>query len=882
MGQKTIVTYCFLILSLAISNFVFGQQVKPIQNALDKDDFDKALKKISKNLKKDSLDAGSYYLYSMYYVHPKNYQNYHLDSAYKYVLKAIESYEKRDGKYRYQLAEDGIRTNEIQFQKNFIDSSAYNIADSVGLLDSYQYFLDHYKSEQYTPLATAKRDSLAYLAAERQDTYQAYYDFISKYPASEQYLKAKKQYNDLLYKVKTERDDLQSLENFINEYPESPYHKEAQLRLFNIYTADNEIATYEQFINKYPNNVYVERAWHWIWYLQTDKVNFLKIYPQFPYKSFVYNALKADTASYFPFYDDATVSYGYMDRFGHEIIPAGFKEIPEDYLCEGVQKDFIVGYKNKKAGAVNLLGQQIVSFDFQEITEFTSGVLQTKKNGRFGLVHKTGFEIVSPIYRKLVPLGNRFIKYEENNKWGLLSYSGRIITQAVFEDILAIGENYIAFERNGNYSVHNKKSTLNGSLNYNFIYDDFELIDNKYLLLEQDNYYTLYDILEDKNLFEQTQEILETKEGWLVMSNNKYQIFNREGLATSPLLFEDVIQGQRAFGVKISNKWGVADAQGKLFLQPVYDTLFFVGNRGILLYEEDKKWGYFFSEELTDLSKYEQLTIQLTETLDKNAEQSQSAFVITKDRRGLFGVLNTSGKTIITNKFNKIDAVDGNLFIVERYGKKGIVNLEGKTLVPLKYEGIVRKENGFALLNNKKFGFYSPEKEATIDANYDMLLKPYGDTNSIFIAKKGSYGIIDVKSDVVVDFQFENLEYWTKDIALVKHQNKWKLYDLKNKYFIPEVFDTFERLKQDTNETIIVTYRSSGYGVLSSKHGRIIPEEYSSIENLGTKDRPLYFVERDVAQAGLYILLYIDEKGSVIKKQVLKEEDYYKIACPLN
>jgi len=881
LSQKTIIVFCFLIFNLAISSFAFGQKVKPIQNALDKNDFDKALKKIGKNLRKDSLDAGTYYLYSMYYVHPKNYQNYHLDSAYKYVLKALRIYEQRDGKYRYQLAEDGIRVNEIQFQKNFIDSTAYNIADSLGELESYQYFLNNYRSESYTPLATAKRDSLAYLLAKKQDTYQAYFKFISRYPSSAQYQEAKKKYHDLLYKVKTERDDLASLESFISKYPESPYYERAQLRLFNIYTSDNEIPTYEKFISRYPNNVYTERAWHWIWYLQQEKENFLKIYPQFPDKNFVYNSLKSDTASYYPFYDDERAFYGYMDRFGNEIIPAGFKDIPEDYLCEGVVKDFIIGYKNKKAGAVNLLGQQIVPFDFQEISEFTSGVLKTKKNGRYGLVHKTGFEIVPAIYNSLTPLRNRLIKYSVN-KSGLLSYSGRVITQSKFDDILAIGENFVAFEQQGKFSIHSKESVLQETANYEFIYDDFELIDDRFLLLEQNNQYKLYDIVENKNLFERAQDILETDNGWLVMTNGKFQIFNKDGFATSPLLFEEVIQNQRAFGVKTSGKWGVADAQGKLFLQPVYDTLFFVGNKGILLYEADKKWGYFFTDELTDLSKYDQLNIQLVEYKDENNVSREKAFVVTKDRRGFLGVLDTSGKTIISNRYNKINAVNSNLLIIERYGKKGIINVEGKSVVGLKYEGIVSKENGFALLSNKKFGLYSPIKDAIIDADYDMLLQPYGETDSIFIAKKGAYGLIDVNSQVLVDFQFEDLEYWTDEVALVKHQSKWKLYDLKNKYFIPEVFDTFERLKEEKEETIIMTYRSSGYGVLSSKYGRIIPEEYSNIFNMGSQDRPLYFVERDVAQAGLYILLYIDEKGNVIKKQVLKEEDYNKIACSDN
>jgi len=881
LDHKTFKKYCFLIICLSFSFTVLGQKVKPIQNALDKNDFEKALDKITKNLKKDSLDAGSYYLYSMFYIHPNNLAYYHLDSAYKYVLKSLETYEERDTKFRYDLAEDGIRKNEIQFQKNFVDSTAYHIADSVGNLGSYQYFIDKYQSMQYTPLAITKRDSLAFMLAERQNTYQAYYEFISKYPDSKQFIEARKKYHDLLYKVKTELDDIESLENFIAQFPESPYLNEAQLRLFNIYTIDNEIATYEKFIATYPENPFTERAWKWIWYLHKEKEGFLRIYPQFPDKAFIYNAQKSDTTAYFPFYDDEKGFYGYMDRFGNVIIPAGFEKIPTNYLCEGVKRDYIIGYKDNKVGAVNLLGQQIAPFGFQEITELINGVLLTKKNNRYGLVHKVGFEIAQPLYQKLTPLVNNMISYSKGDRKGLLSYSGRIITQAVFDDIMAVGQRFIAIENDSKYAVIDKSNLVQNNQKYDFVYDDFELIDNQFLLLEQDGLYSLYDIVNDKTLFNQAEDILETRDGWILKTKGKYQIFNKEGLTTSPLLFDDIIQNQRSFGVKVAGKWGVCDVQGKLFLQPVYDTLYFVSNRGILLYEGKKKYGYFYSENLTDLSKYSELTIELVDFTSENSLKQEQAFIITKDKRGQVGALDITGKIVINNKFSKINAVSDNLFIVERYKKKGVFNIEGKQEVAIKYAGIVQKEDNFALLNNKKFGLYIANQNKVIDATFDMLLKPYGNTGN-YIAKKGKYGIIDVDSKVLVDFQFDDLKFWTSAVALVKHQGKWKLYDLKNKYFIPEVFDTFDFIKQDEDEIIILTYRSSGYGVLSNKHGRIIPEEYSSIINMGTANNPLYFVERDVAQAGLYILLYIDARGEVVKKQVLKEEDYFKIACQDN
>jgi len=49
--------------------------------------------------------------------------------------------------------------------------------------------------------------------------------------------------------------------------------------------------------------------------------------------------------------------------------------------------------------------------------------------------------------------------------------------------------------------------------------------------------------------------------------------------------------------------------------------------------------------------------------------------------------------------------------------------------------------------------------------------------------------------------------------------------------------------------------------------------------NLGSGGQPLYLVERDVAQAGLHILLYIDKKGVVLRQQVLNEAEYQHMNC---
>ena len=86
-------------------------------------------------------------------------------------------------------------------------------------------------------------------------------------------------------------------------------------------------------------------------------------------------------------------------------------------------------------------------------------------------------------------------------------------------------------------------------------------------------------------------------------------------------------------------------------------------------------------------------------------------------------------------------------------------------------------------------------------------------------------------------------------------------------------------MKSNTDEIVIKTFKSTGYGLLSNKRGRIVADEYTGIINLGTIQKPIYFLEKTVAKSNLYITLYLNEKGEVIREQILDAENYEKIIC---
>ncbi|HZX74971.1 MAG TPA: hypothetical protein VFE57_11150, partial [Cyclobacteriaceae bacterium] len=71
-------------------------------------------------------------------------------------------------------------------------------------------------------------------------------------------------------------------------------------------------------------------------------------------------------------------------------------------------------------------------------------------------------------------------------------------------------------------------------------------------------------------------------------------------------------------------------------------------------------------------------------------------------------------------------------------------------------------------------------------------------------------------------------------------------------------------------------------GVVSNVHGVVLPSNFSSIANVGSAEAPLYFAEKHVEEAEIYVVIYYDQHGKLIRRQVYEEDEYDKIVCEDN
>jgi len=238
----------------------------------------------------------------------------------------------------------------------------------------------------------------------------------------------------------------------------------------------------------------------------------------------------------------------------------------------------------------------------------------------------------------------------------------------------------------------------------------------------------------------------------------------------------------------------------------------------------------------------------------------------------------SQGRKLFSSDFDDIEVVGRDLFVFTRKNKKGIFRRDGKVLQPAEYDAIIPSSNRyFSLLKEKKFGLYDTKSQKLIKPRYERNVLPY--SNDYFIAYKGGYGIITAAEDPVTGFEFEEIRYWNDSAAWVKKNFVWSILSIKDKTIRLSKIRSFQNIKDSDGEKIVRVQQDNYFGVVSNRKGVLVAPTFTEILNIGSEDKPFYFTEKRVEEAGIYVVIYYNSAGQFVRKQVYEEEEYEKIYC---
>jgi hypothetical protein len=250
----------------------------------------------------------------------------------------------------------------------------------------------------------------------------------------------------------------------------------------------------------------------------------------------------------------------------------------------------------------------------------------------------------------------------------------------------------------------------------------------------------------------------------------------------------------------------------------------------------------------------------------------------------------SQGKRLFAAEFEEIEAIGQastgggeDLFVFSKKNKKGalkkgIYRRDGKTAQPAEYDAIIPTSPGYlSLLKKRKFGLYDIRKQKLIKPEYERNVLPYA--GNYFIAHKGAYGIITATEEPVTGFEFDEIRYWNDTAAWVKKNYSWAICSIRDKDMRLSRIRSFQTIKDTGNERIVRVQQDNYFGIVSNRKGVVIPPTFTEIINIGSDEKPFYFTEKRVEEAGIYVVIYYNSQGKMVRKQVYEEEEYDKIYC---
>ena len=502
---------------------------------------------------------------------------------------------------------------------------------------------------------------------------------------------------------------------------------------------------------------------------------------------------------------------GVIDKSGNIIIEPEYNTIkipnPKEpiFICiydynatSGEYKTKVLNEKNEE---ILTNYENINTIDIKEIVSsipYEKTVLQYQKDGKYGIIDFSGKSIIKPEYDEIrnMPYREGELIAKKGDKYGVVNINGGRLLDFKYDYIT--GDSYYSTEKEytlDGYIVGVKNEE--GKIQYGYINSNRE----QFLETDFDRVYRMNNIKDDENVYlvaEKNGNIQLYKNDKLLLDNN-YQAINYNEDSKLLILQKD-------------NKYGVTDLNGKQILNVDYDQIQIPGN-----YIIATKNG---NSETFDLSGTKQENLQFTNILMTNNEN----YNISIDTNDKYGVISKDGNTIIENKYNYIQYLFDNYFIVGGdSGKSGIINDKGEELLPINYEVIQKLDNSDIIqaltgntleLYNKQIGKIVSMENGKLEINNNYI-KVYSTTqteyvgldgslksdfdifpdNTLFASEKdGMWGFVDKNNNIKVDYQYEKVtELNELGFAGIKKDGKWGVIDKDGNVILEPTYEIAEQ-----------------------------------------------------------------------------------------
>lgn len=861
MSARVALSFLLVVISLSCQA-QFASLQKSVNRSIDKQNWAKARTSILRALKKDSTHTAATFLLARWFLSRHN-PAFNIDSASSQNHKAHRFYFATTPKSRGRLIREGLDSIVILTQRRSIDSAAFARAKLINTEGAYISFLSNYPQAESYEEAVSLRDEAAYLDAVSLGTYESYLTFLNRYPLSVRVDEARARYDRLVYESNTRERSLHSYQKFLTEHPATPYRREIEKHIFEIMTAPGLPEDFAKFVASYPLSPFTKNASNLLFHLSgPDESNHDPIFLDDSLRTL----LDAGKSFLIPLLKDG--KFGLMNERAEIVVSPSYTELPEEYLCGNIQEDILI----LDGKITNRLGHQVSQDSIIEVDDLGAGFLKVRSGNCIRAIHKSGLRIGDCV-ENVRMINNRFVALKTNNKWGLYTLSGRPLIGHEWDDITAL-KNLVILQRETQFYAVTSKMVGglagNGELTLGEWYDGIKPWSENIALVHRGHARGLVDQNLNFILPAGQFEIEKTFFGMVMTEQGKKLICNSAGEKLAPEV-DDVVSVYPWITARQKDKWSFFRQYDRSFSQD-FDSIQIKGIFAIG-YDRDSATVYFNANTSRVL-------------------QGPTSFVFLpgQDSTGyllvVYGkarsVYNYRGELVLEGEFDNVQYAGEGLFIVTKKDKKGMVGSGKRVMVPIEYDAISTVSSGVVtFLKAMKFGAYNIRLKKIIKPQFEKNVIAFND-HHLAAYEKGKFHFITWEARQLSKVTFDEARPWSDSLMLIRDEEDWMLFNPFINKILLEGISQVEYVADSPLEKIAILKKGDFFGVWSSVSGMILPLTFSAVINVGSPDHPVYFTEKHIPEASLFIVIYFDENGKFLRREVYEESDYERILCPEN
>lgn len=542
------------------------------------------------------------------------------------------------------------------------------------------------------------------------------------------------------------------------------------------------------------------------------------IYKFVQYDSKKYEIVKVNEYNYFLLKQNNL--YGVIDKKGNTIINVQY----DDIKIPNPEKAIFICYKGKDTKVLNAEKQDILT-QYEKVEPirlkniasdlmYEKSVLKYYENGKYGLINFEGKKITKAIYNEIDSLpykeGELIVKQDE--KYGVINIKGTELVNIEYDQISVDG--YYTEENQYKYAGYIVSNKTNEGYRYGYIDYNGEILEE----VQYNELSRVTDIEDNENVY-----ILCAKNGQYGITKNGKQLIQNEYQSIN---FSKI---NNLFLVEKSKKYGITDLNGKMIVPVEYkqiDTL------GIYLYANNEQGTTVYNSEGNEVNIDANIGI-----LDTANDKYRIR--INTEENAKYGVIGKDGKQIIEEKYNYIEYLYDNYFIVSNENSKlGIIDDKDNIKVEIINDSVqkIKDTNIIQTTIGKTTQLFSKEmkkvcemENAIIEENEDYI-KIYNSEQTKYFSQdgkelkntevyknntlyaeenNGKWGFSDINGNMKIGYRYEKVtEFNEYGFAAVKLNGKWGSIDEQGK----EVSNLVYEFKDDVMPSFIGKYYKVTYG----------------------------------------------------------------------